>query len=108
MRNGLELSPRRHESHDGDKYGRNAHQLHEEPDRVAPAIRRYQAVEPRQVVVRNGRTAVGDNERRLVQRKLLDGETAIRRLEARAAPEGTPNTNAGPPASLKTASISSA
>src|SRR5258706_15439976 len=38
-------------------------------------------MELRHEIFRNGSTAVVDDERRLIQRQLLDGETVIRRLE---------------------------
>jgi hypothetical protein len=108
VRDCFELPPRRHEAHHRDDKAWEVHTLsHEKFDGVAPAVRRDDFGELRQVVLRKRRTAVVDDERRLVQSQLLDGEAAIRRLETNAAPEEMPYTDADPPASLMTASISS-
>ena len=67
--------PRRVGLHRDDELGRQPHgDGHEELNRVTRAPGRDQAVELRHVVVRQRRTRVVDDERRLVDRELADRE----------------------------------
>lgn len=73
MRQGLERRSYWGASHLSDGFGRRAHHFgHEELYGVTSATSRYQLVDVADINLRRLRTAVVDDEWRLVQRELLD------------------------------------